>query len=230
MPRVLVVEDDTALRETLRYNFERAGYAVSSAATGPQALALARQEHPDAVVLDVMLPELDGFDVCRELRRESTVPILMLTARDDEVDKIVGLELGADDYMTKPFSVRELLTRVKGMLRRVQMLQVVQGRPAAQSYELDDIRINLDERRVFKGGAPVHLKLKEFDLLVFLVQNPGRVFTRDQLLSNVWGYDFVGDSRTVDVHVRWLRQKLEADPSNPRLIETVRGVGYRCRS
>jgi DNA-binding response OmpR family regulator len=180
--------------------------------------------------LDVMLPKLDGFDVCRALRRESTVPILMLTARDDEVDKVVGLELGADDYLTKPFSVRELLARVRAMLRRVEMLQPAEPRPAPRLIGADEVQVNLDEHRAYRAGAPIQLKPKEYDLLVFLMQRPGRVFTRDQLLSQVWGYEYAGDSRTVDVHVRWLRQKIEADPANPVLIETVRGVGYRFRS
>jgi DNA-binding response OmpR family regulator len=236
MARILIVEDEASLRETLRYNFERAGYQVAAAEDGVQALELARQEQPDAVVLDLMLPRLDGFDVCRALRRESTVPIIILTARDEEVDKIVGLELGADDYLTKPFSPRELLARVRAMLRRVEMLQdekqarsrAAEG--AARLLEADDVRVNLDEHRAYRAGQELQLKPKEFDLLVFFMQEPGRVFTRDQLLSRVWGYDFAGDSRTVDVHVRWLREKIEADPSHPVLIQTVRGVGYRFRS
>jgi DNA-binding response OmpR family regulator len=231
MPHILIVEDDPALRETLRYNFERQGYRVSCAADGEQALELAGREPPDAVVLDVMLPKLDGFDVCRALRRASTVPILMLTARDDEVDKIVGLELGADDYLTKPFSVRELLARVRAMLRRVEMLRPAEPRPSApRLVEAGDVRVNLDEHRAYRGDRPLQLKPKEFDLLVFLMQRPGRAFTRDQLLSQVWGYEYAGDGRTVDVHVRWLRQKIEPDPSSPILIETVRGVGYRFRA
>jgi DNA-binding response OmpR family regulator len=238
MAKILIVEDEATLRETLRYNFERAGYEVATAADGQQALEVAAEEVPDAVILDVMLPKLDGLDVCHALRRESTVPILMLTAKDEEVDKIVGLELGADDYLTKPFSVRELLARVKAMLRRVEMLQATASRAGARILQADDpsagsgqtLRVNLDEHRVLRGDRELRLKPKEFDLLVFLMQQPGRVFTRDQLLSRVWGYDFAGDSRTVDVHVRWLREKIEADPSHPRLIETVRGVGYRFRS
>jgi DNA-binding response OmpR family regulator len=228
MPRILVVEDDASLRDTLRYNFERSGYEVTTASSGRQALDSARHYKPDAIVLDVMLPELDGLEVCRELRRDSAVPILMLTARDDEVDKIVGLEIGADDYMTKPFSVRELLARVKVLLRRVNMMQAAPT--TGKVLELDSVRVDINQRRVTRNGEPVHLKLKEFELLAFLMQEPGRVFTRDQLLNNVWGYDFVGDSRTVDVHVRWLREKLEESPSQPVLIETVRGVGYRFRA
>jgi DNA-binding response OmpR family regulator len=230
MAKILIVEDDSTLRETLRYNFARGGYTVAVAADGRQGLELADREQPDLVVLDLNLPHLDGFEVCRALRHDSTVPILMLTARDDEVDKIVGLELGADDYLTKPFSVRELQARVKAMLRRVEMLQPHGPPPAGRILQADDLRINLEEHRAYRGGQPVQLKPKEYDLLVFLLQQPGRVFTREQLLSKVWGYDFAGDSRTVDVHVRWLREKIEADPSHPLLIETVRGVGYRFRS
>jgi DNA-binding response OmpR family regulator len=228
--RILVVEDEPTLRETLRYNFEREGFQVSTAGDGEQAIELHQREQPDAVVLDIMLPKLDGFEVCRALRRASSVPILMLTARDDEIDKVVGLELGADDYLTKPFSVRELVARVKAMLRRVQMLQPAGGPAPARMLCADLIRVNLDEHRVYRGDLQLQLKPKEFDLLVFLMQRPGRVLTRDQLLAQVWGYDFAGDSRTVDVHVRWLREKIEQDPSHPLLIETVRGVGYRFRS
>ena len=229
MPRVLIVEDEPTLRETLRYNFEREGYIVATAADGRQALELFASEQPDAVVLDVILPLVDGFDVCRTLRRDSTVPILMLTARDDVIDKVLGLELGADDYLTKPFSVRELLARVKAMLRRVQMQQPSGAQSEARVLRADDLRVNLDEHRVYRGDQLVQLKPREFDLLVFLMQRPGRVCTREQLLSQVWGYDYAGDSRTVDVHVRWLREKIETNPSQPILIETVRGVGYRFR-
>jgi DNA-binding response OmpR family regulator len=229
MAKVLIVEDDHILNDTLRYNFEREGYQVSAAADGRQALELAEHERPDAIILDVMLPGLDGFEVLRALRRDSTVPILMLTAKDEEIDKVVGLELGADDYLTKPFSVRELLARVGAMLRRVEMLQPARTEPDSRLLEADDLRVSLDGHRVEREGQPIQLKPKEFDLLVFLMQRRGRVFTRDQLLSQVWGYDFAGDSRTVDVHVRWLREKIETDSSQPLLIETVRGVGYRFR-
>jgi DNA-binding response OmpR family regulator len=230
MQKVLIVEDDQTLSETLRYNFEREGYQVSTAADGRQALELAERHRPDAVVLDVMLPELGGFDVCRALRRDSTVPILMLTAKDDEIDKVVGLELGADDYLTKPFSVRELLARVRAMLRRVEMQESPRFGTDSRLLQAENLHVNLDEHRVELAGQQLQLKPKEFDLLVFLMQRPGRVFNREQLLSQVWGYDFAGDSRTVDVHVRWLREKIEADPSQPTLIETVRGVGYRFKA
>jgi DNA-binding response OmpR family regulator len=227
--KVLIVEDDPTLRDTLRYNFEHEGYEVSAAADGRQALELAQREHPDLVILDVMLPGLHGLDVCRALRRDSNVPILMLTAKDEEIDKVVGLELGADDYMTKPFSLRELLARVKAMLRRVDMLGSAGRRSGARLLQADELHVNLDQHRAYRAGQELQLKPKEFDLLVFLMQRPGRVFSRDQMLSKVWGYDFAGDSRTVDVHVRWLREKIEADPSHPVLLETVRGVGYRFR-
>jgi DNA-binding response OmpR family regulator len=227
MARLLIVEDDPTLRATLRYNFEREGYRVMVAQDGEEALAVAKREQPDVVILDIMLPKLDGFDVCRALRRDSTVPILMLTARDEEIDKIVGLELGADDYLTKPFSVRELQARVRAMLRRVAMLRVAEPVRTAPVLQVGDLSVDLDTRRAERAGQELRLKPREFDLLVHLMRQPGRVFTRDQLLEHVWGYTFGGDSRTIDVHVRWLREKIEQDPSSPRRLETVRGVGYR---
>jgi DNA-binding response OmpR family regulator len=227
MAKLLIVEDDATLRMTLRYNFEREGHGVVVAEDGKQALEKADLEKPDAIILDVMLPQLDGFDVCRILRRESTVPILMLTARDEEVDKIVGLELGADDYMTKPFSVRELIARVRAMLRRVEMLRSTERDPDTRVLRAGDVSIDLDARRVERAGQTIPLKRKEFDLLVHLMRQPGRVFTRNELLESVWGYPFGDDTRTIDVHIRWLREKIEEDPGNPRRLETVRGVGYR---
>jgi two-component system OmpR family response regulator len=228
VPTVLVVEDDRSLRETLRYNLEREGLRVLLAADGQRGLELAEAEHPDAIVLDLMLPGLHGHDVCRAIRRDSTVPILMLTARDDEVDKVVGLELGADDYLTKPFSMRELIARIKAMLRRAEMTAAP---PPAEPRRLesDGLSVDLDRHRAFLDEHELRLKPKEYDLLVHLMRRPGHVFTRDQLLADVWGYSFAGGSRTVDVHVRWLRQKIENDPAEPRYIETVRGVGYRFR-
>jgi DNA-binding response OmpR family regulator len=230
MAKILVVDDETTLVETIRYNLRRDGHNVVTAADGAEALAVARRERPDLVVLDLMLPKLDGYEVCRILRRESTVPVLMLTAKDDEVDKIVGLELGADDYMTKPFNMRELMARVRAMLRRVQMtrdeVSVRQDEPEP-NIASGDLVVDLRQHKVFLGGLEVSLKPREFELLAFLARNRGQVFTRDALLQRVWGYDFTGESRTVDVHVRGLREKLEADPSDPKRIETVRGVGYR---
>ena len=227
MAKVLVVDDERVLADTLRYNLAKAGYEVLVAADGEAALRLARQESPDLIVLDVMLPRLDGFDVCRIIREESSVPILMLTARDEEMDKVLGLELGADDYLTKPFSIRELLARVKAMLRRVEMVRSAREDAPAELLVEGNVQVDLSSHRATIEGKPVHLKPKEFDLLAFLMRNRGRVLTRDQLLERVWGYDYAGNTRTVDVHVRWLREKLEADPSRPELIQTVRGVGYR---
>src|SRR5262245_44602556 len=230
MARILVVDDEPALVATLDYNLRREGHEVVIARDGAAALAQAERAAPDLVLLDVMLPKLDGFEVCRALRRGSTVPILLLTARDSEIDTVVGLEIGADDYVTKPFSMRELLARVKAHLRRTARADgpPAPGPPApAAPLAVAGIEIDPRARSVRRGGQPVHLKPKEFDLLLFLAQHRGHVFSREVLLERVWGYPFDGDSRTVDVHVRWLREKLEEQPSRPRLIETVRGVGYR---
>jgi DNA-binding response OmpR family regulator len=227
MARVLLVDDEPTLVDTIRYNLRRDGYEVQVAGEGNEALRLARVSSPDLVVLDLMLPGLDGLEVCRQLRRESTVPILMLTAKDDEIDKIVGLEVGADDYMTKPFSMRELLARVRAMLRRSRMAQQVTDGDEARAVRSGDLEADPLQRRVVLGEQSLQLKPKEFDLLTYLMQQRGRVLTRDQLLERVWGYTFAGDTRTVDVHIRWLREKIEEDPSTPRRLETVRGVGYR---
>jgi len=228
--KVLVVEDDLTLLETLEYNLDAEGYEVITAADGLTALEIAREEPPDLIVLDLMLPHLDGFEVCRILRRETNVPILMLTARTDEVDRVVGLEVGADDYLTKPFSMRELLARVKALLRRVRLIREEmageQELSKADQLAFDDLVIDLDRREVVIGGKSLRLKPKEFDLLVFLARHPGMALSRDLLLERVWGWDYGGGSRTVDVHVRWLREKVETDPANPERIITVRGVGY----
>jgi DNA-binding response OmpR family regulator len=227
--KVLVVEDDVAIRDALVYNLGREGYDVEAVGDGPAALAAARKTPPNLVVLDLMLPELDGFDVTRTLRKESNVPILMLTARDDEIDRVLGLELGADDYLTKPFSMRELLARVKAMLRRVRLEKEDAATPAATAAHLTSGNLNIDPARheVTMDGKVLELKPKEHELLVFLIQNKGLAFTRDQLLEKVWGWGFSGGSRTVDVHVRWLRSKIEKNPDDPTRIVTVRGVGYR---
>jgi DNA-binding response OmpR family regulator len=221
--KILVVDDEPTLVATLRYNLEQAGYAVATAADGEAALASARSQRPDLIVLDLMLPGLDGFEVCRILRREMATPILMLTAKTDEVDKVVGLELGADDYVSKPFGMRELLARVRALLRRAEAPAASEG----ETLTSGDLAVDLRKREATRDGKALALKPKEYDLLVYLLRNPGRAFTRDQLLNQIWGYDFVGDTRTVDVHVRWLRQKIEPDAANPVRLITVRGVGYR---
>ena len=245
--KILVVDDEAVLVETIAYNLEQAGYQVVTAADGVSALEAARREHPDLIMLDIMLPGMDGLEVCRQLRREdgtATIPIVMLTAKADEIDKVVGLEVGADDYVTKPFGRRELLARVRALIRRSDYPSPLtddtnqngkakrehggETRALARDRELvaGPLRIDLAGRRVNCRGVDMELQPKQFDLLTYLVRNRGTVLTRDQLLHNVWGYDYVGDTRTVDVHVRWLREKLEEDPANPKLIQTVRGVGY----
>ncbi|MEA3339755.1 MAG: response regulator transcription factor [Chloroflexota bacterium] len=231
MSKVLVVEDEPTLLETLEYNLTRQGYVVCTASDGRTALEKARQERPDTIVLDIMLPGLDGFEVCRILRQEMSVPVLMLTARDDEVDKIVGLEVGADDYMTKPFSMRELLARVKAMLRRERLIReemAAKGETAAEdTLVFGDLSIDPVRREALRRGKPLNLKPREYELLLFLARNRGIVLSRDLILERVWGWDYNGGSRTVDVHVRWLREKIESDPANPIRIVTVRTVGYR---
>ena len=228
--KILVVEDEAAIREALSYNLNREGYEVESAGDGTQAIKTARSSKPDLIVLDLMLPELDGFDVTRTLRKESSVPILMLTARDDEIDRVLGLELGADDYLTKPFSMRELMARVKALLRRAQIAKEDADRVKKQGESLPttgNLQIDLVRHEVKLDNHPIRLKPKEFELLLFFMQNKGQVFTRDQLLEQVWGWEFLGGSRTVDVHVRWLRSKIEKEPEQPTRIITVRGIGYR---
>ncbi len=224
--KILVVEDDRNLLDTLKYNLSKEGYEVVTAIDGAQALDIARKEKPDLIVLDIMLPKVSGFEVCRILRKEMIVPILMLTAKAEETDKIVGLEIGADDYMTKPFSLRELLARVRAMLRRAKMTE---KRPAHEEalLKVGDIEVDIARHKASRGATLLELTPKEFDLLAFLTRNRGFVFSRNQLLEKVWGYDFAGDTRTVDVHVRWLREKIEDNPNKPKLLVTVRGVGYK---
>lgn len=238
--KILVVDDEAILLETIAYNLEQAGYRVVTAADGSSTLDAARKESPDLIILDIMLPGIDGLEVCRQLRREhstATTPIMMLTAKADEIDKVVGLEVGADDYITKPFGRRELLARVRALLRRSEYpssaavadeRNVPESAPEPRPRELvaGPLRIDLAGRRVINRGQELELQPKQYDLLTYLVRNRGTVLTRDQLLHNVWGYDYVGDTRTVDVHIRWLREKIEEDPANPKLIQTVRGVGY----
>jgi DNA-binding response OmpR family regulator len=224
--RLLVVDDDTNLRHTLGYAFRQEGFEVITAEDGDKALASFRQTHPDLVILDVMLPGRDGFEVCRALRKESDVPVIMLTARDTELDKVVGLEIGADDYLAKPFSTRELVARVRAMLRRTRRVEPAR---ADARVEIADLVLDGSRHRVTLADRQIELKPKEFDLLAFFMGHAGQVFGREQLLASVWGYDFAGDSRTVDTHVKTLREKLGDSAERPRWIETIRGVGYRFR-
>ncbi|MCH7809878.1 MAG: response regulator transcription factor [Chloroflexi bacterium] len=220
---ILVVDDEPTLVATLKYNLERESFRVLEAADGEAALEAARTGRPDLIVLDLMLPGLSGLEVCRILRKETRVPIIMLTAKDAEVDKVVGLETGADDYVTKPFGMPELMARVRALLRRAEP----GADDAPDVVESGDLRVDLARREVQRGGSPLRLKPKELDLLGFFMRRRGRAFSREELLKQVWGYEFADDTRTVDVHVRWLRQKIEADPSQPSRLITVRGVGYR---
>jgi DNA-binding response OmpR family regulator len=231
MAEILVVEDEESLLQTLRYNLSRAGHEVRLSTNGRQALEMIRGNPPHLLVLDLMLPGLDGLELCRAVRAESSnpavahVPILMLTARDEEIDKVVGLEVGADDYLTKPFSMHELLARVKAQLRRADMGAGGRG-PDMQQLTSGDLVLDVGARRAVRGAEALQLKRREFDLLVYFLRHPGQLQTREALLRNVWGYEYVGDTRTVDVHVRWLRGKIEPDPTAPTRIQTVRGLGY----
>jgi hypothetical protein len=239
---VLVVDDEPLIRETVAEALEADGMRVVTAADGRQALERFRAEHPDLVLLDLMLPELSGTEVCRIVRRESQVPIIMLTARDSELDKVVGLELGADDYVTKPFSLRELQARVRAQLRRVEAAAPA-GSPAGQagavatggtaaksrSVTLGAVTVDLAGHRILRDGVALPVKPKAFELLACLIRNAGVVMTRDQLLEQVWGYEYSGETRTVDVHVHWLRTHIEDDPGSPVHLQTVRGVGYVLR-
>ena len=226
--KILVVEDDRILREALRYNLVAAGYEVVVASDGGEGLVSARQSSPDVVVLDLMLPSLSGMEVCKALRRDGSIlPIIMLTARDSEIDRIGGLESGADDYVTKPFSMRELIARVTAQIRRMQMIKSISQNATDEILDLGELVINRASRNVTLNGKSVDLRPREFDLLTHMAANPGRVYTRDQLLHDVWGFEYIGDTRTVDVHVRWLRLKIEEYPARPKILGTVRGVGYR---
>jgi DNA-binding response OmpR family regulator len=218
--KLLLVEDDQTLRETLAYNLAREGYEVIETDNGVTALDLAREHKPNLIVLDVMLPGLDGLTVCRTLRHETAVPIVLLTARSGEVDRIVGLDTGADDYIVKPFSLGELLARLRAVLRRGR-------REPETKLQTGDLTLDLVGHRAFRAEQLLTLSPKEVELLAELIRHKGAVLTRDLLLQRVWGFDFGGDTRTVDVHIRWLREKIEKDPANPQRIETVRGLGYR---
>jgi DNA-binding response OmpR family regulator len=227
MSTILIVDDELPLLESLRIALERHHYSVLTATTGADAVRVARQARPDLIILDVMLPLLDGFEVCRILRAELPTPILMLTAREDPADKVIGLEFGADDYLTKPFHLRELLARVKAMLRRVELNRQTPPEVADDALVTGNLRLSVSRRRATRAGVDVPLRPKEFELLAYLMRHPGFALSRDQLMDAVWGSEHVGDPRTVDVHIRWLREKIEDNPSQPRRIETVRNVGYR---
>jgi DNA-binding response OmpR family regulator len=226
MTTILVVEDETNVLETLAYNLSEEGYQVLTAADGEEALELMRSQRPDLIVLDIMLPKLDGLSVCRMVRKDPEVahiPIIMLTARGTQGDKMIGLDSGADDYITKPFGLGEFLARVRAVLRRTPTQQHIER----EELVAGDLRVDLTARRIYRGNVEVRLSHKEFELLTELMRNQGAVLSRDLLLTRVWDYDYYGDKRTVDVHIRWLREKIEEDPSNPTRIVTVRGVGYR---
>jgi DNA-binding response OmpR family regulator len=233
LTKILIVDDDKNLLEVIKYNLVNAGYLVVLAEDGTQALEVARQEKPDLILLDVMLPGLNGFEVCRILRSEMSIPILMVSAKTDEIDKVVGLELGADDYITKPFSIRELVARVRATLRRRQSTDqpTFPNSPEENKSHLilrgHDIEIDTVRHQVSLKGAPLNLTPKEFELLSFLMRYKGQVFSREQLMEKVWGYTFEGSKRTVDVHIRWLRQKIEDNPETPKFLVTVIGFGYK---
>ncbi len=228
METILVVDDEKPIVDILQYNLEKEGYRVITAYDGDEALQQVESELPDLILLDIMLPGKDGFTVCREIRQNKDIPIIMLTAKELEVDKVLGLELGADDYVTKPFSAREIIARVKAILRR-EKLRNKASIKEKNIINVGAISVDRDEVQVYNQGTPVELTLREYNLLVHLMLKPGHVFNRDQLLSQVWGYDYIGDERTVDVTVRRLREKLEEDPAKPDYIHTKRGVGYYFR-
>lgn len=225
MPRILLIEDDENIAQPLLFGLQKEGFEVFHATTGPAGLALARQYYPDAILLDVMLPEMDGYTVCRTLRQESNVPILMLTARGQELERVMGLEVGADDYIVKPFSFRELVARLRAMLRRVELDR--QGGPPPDRLTIGEITLDRTARQVTRAGHPIELSRREFELLKTLMEHAGQALSRQDLLDAVWGEEWIGTPRTLDVHIRWLREKIEDDPANPRYIETVHGYGYR---
>jgi len=230
--KILVVDDEVSLQETVAYSLKKEGYIVEIAGDGNKGLELARSSKPDLIILDVMLPGMDGFEVCRTLRHETNIPVLMLTARDDEIDRVVGLEVGADDYLAKPFSMRELIARVKALLRRVRLMREEADTNTQEGFQpklmtFGNLVIDMTRREVRLNGQVVPCKPKEYELLTFMGQHKGRVLTRELILERVWGWGFVGDSRTVDVHIRWLREKIEEVPDKPQRIITVRGAGYR---
>lgn len=222
--KILVVDDEEHIRELIKFNLENNGYKIITADNGIDALKLAKDVRPQLVLLDLMLPGMDGYDVCKEIRKDnniSSTPIIMITAKGEEFDKVLGLELGADDYLTKPFSIRELMARVKAVLRRTSFQQI------DKSYKFGNISVDFEKHEVNKDNVKIELTLKEFELLEILIKNKGRVMTREFLLDKIWGYEYIGETRTVDVHIRHLRQKVEDDDKNPKYIETIRGIGYR---
>jgi len=224
--KILIVDDEEHIIELLKFNLLNAGYEVFTANNGIDAVKIAKAEKPSLLLLDLMLPGIDGFDVCKEIKRDNEMKktsIIMLTAKGEELDKILGLELGADDYITKPFSVRELLARVKAVLRRTNSFSEIEE----DFYDSQNLRVEFERHEVFVNGEKVDLTLKEFELLQILIKNKGKILTRETLLDKIWGYEYIGETRTVDVHIRYLRKKIEEDDKNPRFIETIRGVGYR---
>lgn len=224
MSRILVVEDEETLSEAIAFLLSKEGFDVAVAASGPDAIAQFEKSGADLILLDLMLPGLSGTEVCRQIRTKSAVPIIMLTAKDSEIDKVVGLELGADDYVTKPYSSRELIARIRAVLRRGELLDSADD---GSTLEVGPVRMDTDRHVISVNGEVISIPLKEFELLEFLMRNAGRVLTRIQLIDRVWGSDYVGDTKTLDVHIKRLRAKIEKDPANPEFIQTVRGMGYK---
>jgi two-component system response regulator RegX3 len=225
--KILLIEDEVAIADSVAYSLQSEGFVVQTAQDGLSGLSMFRAFYPDLIILDLMLPKLNGLDFCRLLRRESNVPIIMLTAKTEEIDRILGLELGADDYVCKPFSIKELIARVRAVLRRTE---VARNREEKMSMQVGAVELDSARRRVTVDGNPVHLPLKQFELLRVLMANKDRVLTRDELFKKVWAAEAVYDTGTLDVHIRWLREKIERDPSHPRYIKTMRGIGYRMLS
>lgn len=224
--KILIVDDEEHIIELLKFNLLNAGYEILTANNGIDAVKIAKSEKPNLLLLDLMLPGIDGFDVCKEIKRNNEMKntsIIMLTAKGEELDKILGLELGADDYITKPFSVRELLARVKAVLRRTNSFSEAEE----EVYNSENLKVDFERHEVYVNGEKVDLTLKEFELLQILIKNKGKILKRETLLDKIWGYEYIGETRTVDVHIRYLRKKIEEDDKNPRFIETIRGVGYR---
>lgn len=225
--KILIVDDEEHIIELIKFNLENSGYETLTATNGIDALRIIREESPRLILLDIMLPGMDGYDICKEIRKDSVIaniPVIMITAKGEEVDKILGLELGADDYITKPFSIRELIARVKALIRRTSSSMT------DHIYKFSNISIDFNKHEILKDDTKIDLTLKEFELLEILIKNKGRVMTRDFLLDKIWGYEYIGETRTVDVHIRHLRQKVEDDDKSPKYIETVRGIGYRFNS